>query len=157
MKPLSFTERILSAVLLCLVSGILVTGVWTIIKNRVSGNGDTGKSVLISYEESGLSMYTGIGRLRAKLKEDAEGIAPTVVISPVFPYDNNDKAFTEELAARIKDFRDITNKYISTLDKNARELSDDELLKKELLVRYNDKLRLGRVKTLYFTDFTLID
>jgi flagellar basal body-associated protein FliL len=110
-------------------------------------------------------LFTGIGRIRVSAGDDS----PTVIISITFPYSRSDKAFSEELAARVGDFRTITADYFKSL--SAGELGstdsfdstdsiysiDENILKEELLSRYNGILRLGKIRVLYFNDFLYLD
>jgi flagellar basal body-associated protein FliL len=100
------------------------------------------------------AVFTGLGRLRVPTAGPEGG---TVVLSVAFPYYPGDRPFSEELASRIRDLREITTTYLGSL--SAAELggTDEALLKRELLSRYNAALRLGSVETLYFDDFMIIE
>jgi flagellar basal body-associated protein FliL len=100
------------------------------------------------------AIFTGLGRLRFPAAGPAGG---TVVLSVAFPYYPGDRPFSEELASRVRDLREITIAYLGSL--NAEELvnTDEAVIKEELLSRYNDILRLGRIEILYFNDFMIIE
>ena len=112
--------------------------------------------------------FTGIGRLRvttkvpapapkAAAKPAAENPQPGMVILSVsFPYRPDDKAFSEELALRIGNFRDIITDYIGSFSTAELQKQSEENIKSELLRRFNAILRLGRIETLYFSDFMVI-
>jgi flagellar basal body-associated protein FliL len=102
---------------------------------------------------SGSERYASIGRLRL---QTAGPESATVVFSITFPYDAEDRFFAEEIAAREKDFRDLTASYVSALSAEELHNLDEERLKGELLSRYNGLLRLGRIQTLYLIDFNII-
>ncbi|MDR2864596.1 MAG: hypothetical protein LBV68_03180 [Spirochaetaceae bacterium] len=107
---------------------------------------------------SSLKTFAGLGRIRASLKPEGNRITPeTVVIEPYFPYDSADRAFSEELASHIHDFRSVTGDFFSALPSSSFLLKDEESLKNELLKRYNSFLHLGKIETLYFTDFMILD
>jgi len=97
-------------------------------------------------------VYSGLGRLRIPLVN-----ASTLILSIAFPYSADDAAFAEELAAKIDDFRTIANGYFSTLPAESFIQFDEDTVKKELLRRMNENLRLGRITELYFSDFMIID
>jgi flagellar basal body-associated protein FliL len=105
-------------------------------------------------------LFTGIGLIRVSAGDDD---SPTIIVSITFPYSQADKAFSEELAARIGDFRTIAADYFKSL--SAGELGssdsiksiDENVLKEELLSRYNGILRLGKIRVLYFNDFLYLD
>jgi flagellar basal body-associated protein FliL len=106
------------------------------------------------------SVFTGIGRLRARLAaparqgQDGEAAA---VITIAFPYDGADKPFLEELSLNTRKFRLITTDYFGSISSDSPLLTDDAALKRELLSRYNSLLYLGKIDTLYFTEFIIID
>jgi flagellar basal body-associated protein FliL len=97
--------------------------------------------------------FRGIGRIRATLADTA---AATVVVEPCFPYDSADRAFAEELAAHVQDFRNATRAYFKTISTKSPTLDNTDAVKQALLARYNDFLLLGRIKTLYFVDFIVV-
>jgi flagellar basal body-associated protein FliL len=101
----------------------------------------------------GEQLFTGIGRIRVS----AGGGSATIIVNITFPYSPDDKPFSEELAARVGDFRTIATDYLASF--SARELGslDEAILKEELLSRYNNILRLGRIRTLYFNDFLYLE
>ncbi|MDR1588261.1 MAG: flagellar basal body-associated FliL family protein [Treponema sp.] len=103
------------------------------------------------------SVFTGIGRLRIPLAAPAGGQAGTMILSIAFPYPLNDPPFTEELAARVPDFRSIAVGYFSSLPPGELRNPDEEKAKKEILKRYNAALRLGRIETLYFSDLMIVE
>jgi flagellar basal body-associated protein FliL len=108
-------------------------------------------------------IFTGIGRLRAPLAPPARssGIAElgeaAAVISISFPYNNSDSAFFDELSLNAGKFRTATVEYFSMIPSDSPLLSDEASMKKDLLDRYNKMLRLGKVETLYFSEYIIID
>jgi len=64
--------------------------------------------------------------------------------------------FTEELAAKIGDFRVIAAGYFSALPIEQITQIDEETAKREILRRFNENLRLGRITELYFTDLMIL-
>jgi flagellar basal body-associated protein FliL len=113
--------------------------------------------------DSSIKIFSGIGRLRAPLKPDTrmqtgiESVPATVVIEPYFSYNSNDRAFSEELATHIRDFRAATLGYYAALPASSPVLNNDEAMKTELLKCYNSVLRLGKINELYFTNFMIIE
>jgi flagellar basal body-associated protein FliL len=105
-------------------------------------------------EES--NVFNGIGRLRIPLVN--ENLASvTLIISIAFPYPPGDRSFTEELASKITNFRQITNDYFSALPPSSYMNLNMDDAKTELLKRYNAVLRLGKIGTLFFTDFMILE
>jgi flagellar basal body-associated protein FliL len=100
------------------------------------------------------SIFTGIGRVRANTA--APGSA-AVILSIAFPYSPGDRAFSEELASRVGDFREIIREYFASSPEEELRLRAEETIKEDLRQRYNALLRLGRIEVLYFNDFMIIE
>jgi flagellar basal body-associated protein FliL len=99
-------------------------------------------------------VFTGIGRVRALT---AEPQAASVILSVTFPYVPEDRAFSEELAAKTGRFRDITAEYFASFSAEELRAKEDGVIKEELRRRYNAVLSLGSVSRLYFNDFMIIE
>lgn len=103
---------------------------------------------------SGTAYFTGIGKIRAS----SAGEKPAaVIVSIAFQYDRGDIAFSEELAAKTKEFREIAKTLFSSRTVTELRKTSEAELKEELLKRYNSALLLGRIAALYFNDYLLID
>jgi flagellar basal body-associated protein FliL len=99
-----------------------------------------------------VGIFTGMGRLRIPVAGPG-----TVILSIAFPYPLEDRAFSEELAARVADFRRAAITYFGSLDSGSLDHIDEEAAKGEILRRCNALLRLGKIETLYFYDLMLIE
>jgi len=99
-----------------------------------------------------IRVFAGLGRLRIQLVNSS-----TLLLTIAFPYNANDGAFTEELAAKISGFRTIASNYFSSLPQDSIIQIDEDAAKLEILKRFNADLRLGRIETLYFSDMMVID
>ena len=108
------------------------------------GNGQSGQG----------QTFTGIGLLRATTADPQPGM---VILFVSFFYYPDDKAFSEELVLRVRDFRDIIVSYIGSLSVLDLQKRGEEVLKTELLIRFNAILRLGQIETLYFSDFMIVE
>jgi len=97
--------------------------------------------------------FTGIGTLRVSTADAQPGM---VIILVSFIYYPDDKAFSEELALRVKDFRQIIIDYFSPFSVSELRELDEDNIKSELLLRFNSILRLGQIETIYFGDFMII-
>lgn len=98
--------------------------------------------------------FTGIGRIRAA----SAGASPAaVIVSIAFTYDRKDIAFSEELAAKTKAFREIAVAYFGTFTAAALREAGEPDLKAELLKRFNRELRLGRIEELFFSEYLVLD
>jgi flagellar basal body-associated protein FliL len=99
-----------------------------------------------------IRVYSGLERLRIPLSNSS-----ILILSVSFPYSAKDTTFTEELAAKIGDFKSITTEYFSSLSIEGADQIDEETAKQEILKRFNTNLRLGRIDALYFNDMTVIE
>ena len=99
-----------------------------------------------------IRVFSGMGRQRIPLVNSS-----VLILSIAFPYAANDIAFTEELAARINDFRVIASEYFSSLPAENLIQIDEDTAKREILGRFNASLRLGRIESLFFSDMMIID
>jgi flagellar basal body-associated protein FliL len=120
-----------------------------------SGRGGQGGSVPASSLGDGeVGVFSGIGRLRIP----TSGQPPaTLILSISFPYPAGDRAFTEELASHLGDFRSIATGYFSSLSADAIAGLDEDTAKAEILRGYNALLRLGRIEALYFGDLMIVE
>jgi len=97
--------------------------------------------------------FTGIGTIRVSTTDAQPGM---VILFVSFIYYPDDKAFSEELVLRVKDFRQIIADYFSPFSvSELRGLNEDDI-KSELLLRFNSILRLGQIEAIYFGDFMII-
>ncbi|MCL2230316.1 MAG: hypothetical protein FWC01_04420 [Treponema sp.] len=103
-------------------------------------------------QEDDIRVFSGLGRLRIPLVNSS-----TLLVAIAFPYDASDIAFTEELAAKVGDFRMLATGYFSALPVESAEQVDDEAAKREILRLFNGSLRLGRIEALYLTDLMVLD
>ncbi|MDR0389860.1 MAG: flagellar basal body-associated FliL family protein [Spirochaetaceae bacterium] len=99
-------------------------------------------------------MFIGIDRIRAAT---AAPDSAAVILTITFPYHAGDKAFAEELSLRVPDFRAIALEYFSSFPKEELRQKNEQAIKTEMLRRFNAVLRLGRIETLYFSDYMIVD
>jgi len=98
-------------------------------------------------------IFTGIGQIRVSTGDPQPG---TVILFVSFIYDPEDKAFSEELVLRTRDFREIISNYIGSFSTTELQQISEDTHKSELLRRFNAVLRLGKIETLYFIDFMIV-
>jgi len=99
-----------------------------------------------------IRVYSGLERLRIPLSNSS-----ILILSVSFPYSAKDTAFTEELAAKIGEFKTIITGYFSSLPIENVNQIDEETAKQDILKHFNANLRLGRIDALYFNDMTIIE
>ncbi|GBU28577.1 hypothetical protein R84B8_02137 [Treponema sp. R8-4-B8] len=103
-------------------------------------------------KDEDIRVYSGLEHLRIPLSNSS-----TLLLSIAFPYSANDVAFTEELAAKINDFKAKTTEYFSSLPAENANQIDEDAAKRELLRRFNADLRLGHIDALYFSDVKVLE
>ena len=150
MQKLSLVRRIL---IICLFLLILV-----FIGGTVYGlffhSTDTGNNQNEVFRKSGEAQtFTNIGRIRVPTADPQPEMA---ILFVSFVYYPDDKAFSEELALRVREFREIITDYIGSFQAAELGALSEETIKAELLRRFNDILRLGQIETLYLSDFMII-
>lgn len=99
-----------------------------------------------------IRVFSGLRRLRIPLSNSS-----ILVLSISFPYPAHDAAFSEELAAKIGEFRDLAAEYFTALPADKTANLNEDAAKKEILARYNAILRLGKIRAIYFNDMMVID
>jgi len=131
--------------------GIAAVMVIILIAGTIYGFVKRGKSAAPAPEAAGgENIFSGIGRLRIPT---ADPQPETLIISIAFPYDKNDRPFSEELASRLSWFKAATTDYLGAFTAEEIAALDTDMVNKELLKRYNSQLRLGQIKELYITEF----
>jgi flagellar basal body-associated protein FliL len=98
-------------------------------------------------------IFTGIGTIRVSTADTQPAM---VILFVSFIYYPDDKAFSEELALRVRDFRQIIVDYFSFFPVSELRGLDEESIKSELLLRFNSILRLGKIETIYLGDYMII-
>jgi flagellar protein FliL len=98
-------------------------------------------------------IFTGIGTIRVPTADTQPAM---VILFVSFIYYPEDKAFSEELALRVKDFKQIIIDYFSSFPVSELRGLNEEIIKSELLLRFNLILRLGKIETMYLGDYMII-
>jgi len=150
--------RIIYLVLLSIAGALIVLVlIGTIIGLARSRNAEPvlvirGASKTESAKDEDIRVYSGLERLRIPLSNSS-----TLLLSVAFPYSANDVPFTEELAAKINDFKAIITEYFSSLTPESANKINEDTAKHEILRRFNALLRLGHINALYFSDMSVIE
>jgi len=129
---------------------VLITGtIYGLVrKEKTSGQAASG-SESVAFE----GVFSGLGTMRIPT---ADPEPETLVISIAFPYDKNDRPFSEELASSLSRFKAATVQYLGAYTAEALATMDNDTINKELLSRYNSALRLGEIKELYILEYMLL-
>ena len=139
------------ALVLILLVGTIVGLITRSSRPSASEGPDT--SGISSDPTPGVNIFTGLGQLRIPT---ADTQSETVILFISFVFDPDDRAFSEELTLRIRELREITANYIGSFPAAELRNMSEDLLKSELLRRFNAVLRLGRIETLFLIDFMVI-
>lgn len=137
--------RIVLPIFLVLVAGLVLGTLYGLM--QISARNQAVQAVEANY-------FTGLGHIRA---QTADPTPATVVVGIVFPYDKQDLAFTEELSSHIAQFKELATAYFSSQSAGNLKNLGEEVVKMELLSRFNKLLRLGSIKMLYFNDYLIIE
>ena len=151
-KTISFIYRGLFICLILLVVILIVGTLYGVFFNRTSHNVSHVDNLLDEEYQRGQT-FTGIGQIRVFTADPQPGM---VVLFISFNYYPDDTAFSEELAHRIRDFRDIATDYIGSFTVDDLQRLSEEIIKAELLRRFNAVLLLGQIDVLFFSDFMII-
>jgi len=166
-KKLIIIYRIIVAILLFLVVLLIAGSLYGLIRSKDSGplfriggvrrGGGTSESAAVKDGTGANSVFSGIGTLRIQNTGTAPSNPAVVVLSISFPYKSDDRPFTEELASHIGEFRAIATNYFANLPREKLIKPDEDQAKADILKQYNALLRLGRIETLYFGDFMVVE
>lgn len=152
-RIVSFVYRFL-IIILILLSLLIISGTIYGMFFYIIPADDKSDSVSHNVGEQGKGQtFTAIGKIRVSTANPQPGM---VVLFVSFIYYPDDKAFSEELVLRINDFRDVIRAYIGSFSITELQKMDEEMIKTELLRRFNVILRLGQIETLYFNDFMIV-
>ncbi|MCM1321833.1 MAG: hypothetical protein NC041_09670 [Bacteroides sp.] len=101
-----------------------------------------------------LELFDGIGQLRIAAADETP---VSVVLSPVFPYAENDTAFYEELCRKTQQLRMLCVSYIMRQTQADLLAAGEQSVKEALLDLINAELVLGKIQTIYFTEYMIIE
>ena len=158
-KPLD----IITAVLLCtagaIIALLIIGTIFALVRQPNSApvftlgtEQRTANSGTLQEQADDIRVFSGLGRLRIPLANSS-----ILLLSIAFPYSANDAAFAEELAVKINDLKAIAADYFSSLPSSSIIQIDEDAAKQEILRRFNNSLRLGRITALYFSDMQIFD
>jgi flagellar basal body-associated protein FliL len=152
-RALTLLWRVLLALALVLVL-VIAAGTVYALALRPSGAPQAPRPVSDPPVSPDAAVFTGLGRLRCPTAGDKPGL---VILQASFPYFPGDRPFSEELVSRLREFRSLTAAYFAAQSPEELRGKDEADVKAELLARYNALLRLGRIRTLYFNEYLLIE
>jgi len=122
----------------------------TLIIGTIYGLAKKGQAADPSAGTVSEGVFSGLGKMRIPTADPEPEI---LVIDVAFPYNKDDRPFSEELASRLSWFRTTTTDYLGAFTADELAALDLDTVNKELLTRYNSELRLGQIKELYILEY----
>lgn len=104
--------------------------------------------------QSGQAVFSHIGSVRCATADDP---AVPLVITPYFLYDAADTAFYEELIQKTRKIRFAVASYMGQYTKDELVDKGEQKIKSDLTELINRELVLGKIKTLYFSDYIFFE
>jgi len=154
-KPLRIINIILLSlagviVLLVVIGSIYAAGRSPDAKPLFTAGNQPGQAV--TQPEEDIRIFSGLGQLRIPLANSS-----TLILTINFPFNANDMAFAEELAAKIGELKAAAIDYFSSLPAANLNQINEDAAKQEILRRFNNNLRLGKITVLYFGNMLIVD
>jgi len=166
----SFLSIILVIILGFIVLIIASGTIWAVTKGRLhigSAKGTTSRSLfndkenrlspadVIARDPAGKTAVFGdVGLLRAAT---ADKNAVTIVVSPFIPYDAGDLAFQEELVQKTRSIRAFVLEWFHSRTISAIGKLGENGVKSALLDGINKLLVLGKLETIYFSEYMVLE
>jgi len=100
------------------------------------------------------AIFADIGLLRARTA-DSEPI--TVMVSPFFPYPSDDVAFREELVSKTRAIRSFILDWFAARKIGEIGALGEQSVKQSLIDGINSLLVMGKIDTVYFEEYFVIE
>lgn len=100
------------------------------------------------------AVFTQIGTIRCST---ADTPAVPLVVTPYFRYRAEDAAFYEELTQKVRKMRLVIGEYAAQHSREDFFNKGEEKIKKDLTDLINRELVLGKIETLYFSDYIFFE
>lgn len=115
---------------------------------------DPAPEILEKKVQPGRAVFTHIGTIRCVTSDTP---AVPLVITPYFRYAADDAAFYEELTQKVRKMRLIIGDYTAQYTREKLLEKGEEKIKKDLTDLINRELVLGKIETLYFSDYIFFE
>lgn len=160
----SALERALVVIAALIVLGIAGCTVWAFVTgrarpgSRAAAPSRSGATIPGAAKgtpaEKGRAMFADIGVLRARTSDEKPA---SVVVYPVLPYRSDDIAFREELVQKTRMARTVVLDWFASRSAGDLRKLGETTVKAELLQALNSCFVLGRVESLYFEEYLILD
>lgn len=107
---------------------------------------------LNKHNSAAIDAFTGLGKLRVGT---SDGVP--VVITPWLAYPEGDTVFFEELSRKRLVISGVFIKYFQQYSQQQLLEFAEEKIKADLLSLINDQLVLGKISSVYFTDYIFLN
>ena len=159
-------NALLNKILLCIIAGILVLIlIGTII--GLAGKKKQTPELLISQGKAVNLMapsnteevsYFELGTIRISCAAaDSEEGGSLMVITPWLAYPAGDTVFYEELSRKSGSIKGIFQAYFSARTKNQLLTETEEKIVEIIIEEINSDLALGKISSIYFTDYLFLE
>ena len=102
--------------------------------------------------------YFELGTIRISCAEaDSEEGGSLMVITPWLAYPAGDTVFYEELARKSGSIKGIFQAYFSSRTKNQLLTETEEKIVQIIIEEINSDLALGKISSIYFTDYLFLE
>jgi len=170
LRPNGFLSLMLVIILGFIVFLIASGTIWAFSKGTItfgSGNRTASRSLftseqnrpapadIIARDPAGKTAVFGdIGLLRAAT---ADKKAVTVIVAPFMPYDSADLAFQEELVQKTRSMRALVLEWFRSRTIGEIGKLGESGVKSALLEGINKILVLGKIETVYFSEYMVLE
>lgn len=108
--------------------------------------------------DSKLDAYTDLPQIRAVTKPASENESGTlVIISPWFSYPAGDTVLFEELSQKERQEKAIITDYFARHTADELHKKGEQAVKTELTNLINEQLVLGKIRSVYFSEYIFFD
>ena len=100
------------------------------------------------------AIFADIGPLRARTADSAP---ITVMVSPFIPYPSDDIAFREELVSKTRSMRSLILDWFAARKIGEIDALGEQRVKQSLIDGINSLLVMGKIDTVYFEEYFVIE
>ena len=159
-------DELLNRILLSIIAVILLiilTGTIIALASRKKNTPQNliaqGKAVsLMSPSDTDEVTYYELGTIRiSTAKDDSEEGGSIMVLTPWLAYPAGDTVFYEELVRKSGSMKGIFQAYFSARTKNQLLSETEEKIVEYIIEEINADLALGKISSVYFTDYLFLE
>jgi len=104
-----------------------------------------------------MAAYSDLGQIRAVTKKSGkEESGVVVIITPWLSYPEGDTVFFEEISRKRLVIKGIIRTYFSEHTQNELQSLTEPVIKEELLNKINSQFTLGKISSVYFSEYIFL-